>query len=385
MKRKAALRIRYQATLFAAALCLVLPTAWVYGQEKKPAAPTEDPEVKMGREAHEEMVKSGLKLVSDPALVKRVETIGQKLAALANQTPIPALYGTENKLTRPLNYRFFIVDDPDTNAFALPGGFVYVNKGLLKYTQSDDELAGVMGHEIIHAAHSHGAKLQREQSKLNTQMAIAALGAILAKVPMQDTGNLLTGFQLLAIQKVNGYGQTAEKDADQGGIILAQKAGFNPVGMLTFMERLARDQRSHPDVEMGIFRTHPPEKVRAVAMIAQISQMGLPINRRSTASILKVTTRVDGSITEVLLDGKLFLRTGKPERAKEVATALDKALDQELQVYDVRKLGSAIQIRGEHLVTLETGDGTLPPERLADDACKMLRLSLYRYVLNGTL
>ena len=56
-----------------------------------------------------------------------------------------------------------------------------------------------------------------------------------------------------------------------------------------------------------------------------------------------------------------------------------------VQVYDVRKLGSAIQIRGEHLVTLETGDGTLPPEKLADDACKMLRLSLYRYVLNGTL
>lgn len=371
--------------LFATLLCLTVPLAGGYSQEKKPAVSSEDPEVKMGREAHEEMLKSGLKLVSDAALVKRVETIGQKLAILANQTPIPALYGTENKLSRPLTYRFFIVDDPDTNAFALPGGYVYVNKGLLKYTQSDDELAGVIGHEIIHAAHSHGAKLQREQSKLNTQMAVAALGAILAKVPMQDTGNLLTGFQLLAIQKVNGYGQTAEKDADQGGIILAQKAGYNPVGMLTFMERLARDQRSHPDIEMGIFRTHPPEKIRAEAMISQISQLGLPINRRSTSNILKVSTQVDGPATEVLLDGKLFLRTRKPERAKEVALALDKALDQDLQVYDVRKQGPSIQIRGQHLVTLEAGDGAFPPEKLADDACKMLRLSLYRYVLNGTL
>jgi Zn-dependent protease with chaperone function len=368
--------------LTAIALCLGLTTVWA---QKPTTPPAEDPEVKMGREAHEEMLKSGLKLVSDPALVKRVETIGQKLAALANITPIPALYGTENKLSRPLNYKFFIVDDPDTNAFALPGGYVYINKGLLKYAQSDDELAGVMGHEVIHAAHSHGAKLQREQSKLNTQMAIAALGAILAKVPMQDTGNLLTGFQLLAIQKVNGYGQTAERDADQGGIILAQKAGYNPVGMLTFMERLARDQRSRPDVEMGIFRTHPPEKIRAESMITQISQMGLPINRRATSNILKVTTRPDGPATEVLLDGKVFLRTTKPERAKTVAETLDKMLNQDLQVYDVRKTGATIQIRGENLVTLDTSDGSAVPEKLAEDALKMLRLSLYRYVLNGTL
>ena len=363
-------------------LCLGMTTAWA---QKPAAAPAEDPEVKMGRESHEEMIKSGLKLVSDPALLKRVETIGQKLAAIANVTPIPALYGTENKISRPLNYKFFIVDDPDTNAFALPGGFVYINKGLLKYAQSDDELAGVMGHEIIHAAHSHGAKLQHEQSKLNTQMAIAALGAILAKVPLQDTGNLLTGFQLLAIQKVNGYGQTAERDADQGGIILSQKAGFNPVGMLTFMERLAHDQKSHPDIELGIFRTHPPEKIRAESMIVQISQMGLPINRRATADILKVATRTEGSATEVLLDGKVFLRTPKPERAKTVAATLDKVLNQDLQVYDVRKSGATIQVRGEHLITLEASDGTGAPEKLAEDACKMLRLALYRYVLNGTL
>jgi beta-barrel assembly-enhancing protease len=378
--------MRRTAALFATMLCLgsALPPA--FSQGKKPAAaPVEDPDIKMGREAHEEMLKSGLKLVTDPALVKRVDTIGQKLAAIINQTPIPAIYGTENKLTRPFTYRFFIVDDADTNAFALPGGYVYINKGLLTYAQSDDELAGVVGHEIIHAAHSHGARLQKEQSKLNTQMAVAALGAILAKVPMQDTGNLLTGFQLLAIQKVNGYGQTAERDADQGGVILAHKAGYNPVGMLTFMERLARDQRSRPDVEMGIFRTHPPEKVRAEAMIAQIGELGLPINRRTTANILKVATRTNGSATEVLLDGKVFLRTSKPERAKEVATTLDKILDQDLQVYDVRKQGASIQVRGQHLVTLDATDGGGTPDKLADDACKMLRLSLYRYVLNGTL
>jgi hypothetical protein len=120
-------------------------------------------------------------------------------------------------------------------------------------------------------------------------------------------------------------------------------------------------------------------------MIAQITGLGLPLNRRTTADILKVTTRTDGPATEVLLDGKVFLRTTKTERAKEVATTLDKALDQDLQVYDVRKQGATIKIRDQHLVTLEAGDGNAPPDKLADDACKMLRLSLYRYVLNGTL
>ena len=355
--------------------------------QTKPATPQEDPEVRMGREAHEEMLKSGLKLVTDPAQLQRVEGIGKKLAEIANKTVIPALYGAENKT--PYAYRFFIVDDPDINAFSLPGGFIYVNKGILKYAQSDDELAGVLGHEIMHSAHHHSARLQHEQSKLNTQMAIAALGAIFARVPINDTGNLLTGFQLVAIQKVNGYGQSAEKDADQGGIILARAGAYNPVGMLTFMERLERDQRSRPDIELGIFRTHPPEKVRAEAMIKQISALGLPINRRETSDILKVTTRLVSGLTEILVDGKVFLKMTAADRAKQTASALNKAFDQDLQVYDISAKGKAVHVRGQMLITIEPSDSVAAlsqtPEKIAEDACKALRMALYRYVLNGTL
>jgi len=354
--------------------------------QKPSAPPQEDPEIKMGREAHEEMIKGGIKLVTDPALQGRLETIGKKLAEIANKTVIPAFYGAENKT--PYNYKFFVVDDPDINAFSLPGGYIYFNKGIFKYIQSDDELAGILGHEIIHAAHHHGARLQKEQSRLNTQMALTALGAIVARVPMSETGNLLTGFQLLAIQKINGYGQVAEKDADQGGIILAKAAGYNPVGMLTFMERLERDQRSRPDIELGIFRTHPPEKERADAMIKQITSLGLPINRRETSDILKVTTKPEGANTQILVDGKVFLKTASPERAKQTASALDKALGQELQVYDISVKGKAIHIRGQMLVSIEPGDsfgvGPQAPEKVAEDACKALRMAVYRYVLNGT-
>jgi predicted Zn-dependent protease len=357
-----------------------------------PPAPKEDPEIKMGREAHESLLKGGIKLVSDPKLVTRVETIGNKLADLVNVTPIPATYGSENKT--PYAYKFFIVDDADINAFSLPGGFIYINKGLLNYVQSDDELAGVLGHEIAHAAHHHVAKLQREQSQLNTQMAIAALVSIVARVPMSDTGNLLSGFQLVALQKVSGFSQNAERDADHAGIILAKKGGYNPVGMLTFMERLARDQRNRPDVELGIFRTHPPERDRADSMVKQITSLGLPINRRETTSMLKVTVRTEGeaaaAVSEVLIDGKVFFRTSSAQRAQQAAETLDRMLDQNLQLYDITKRGNKVLARGETVVAIEPTDtvaltGPISPETLTDQAYKALRNALYRYALDGVL
>src|SRR5919199_1156903 len=106
---------------------------------------------------------------------------GASAPAATNANPVPATYGSEKIV--PYNYQFFVVDDKDVNAFSLPGGYIYVNKGLLDYVQSDDELAGVLGHEVIHAAHHHVAKLEREQHRLGNQMAIGLLAAILARVP----------------------------------------------------------------------------------------------------------------------------------------------------------------------------------------------------------
>jgi len=363
---------------------------------KKEKPPEEDPEVKMGRETHEDLLKSGIKLIRDAKVVERVETIGKKVAAIANANPIPASYGSSKHV--PYDYKFFVVDDPDINAFSLPGGFIYVNKGLLDYVQSDDELAGVLGHEVAHAAHHHVAKLQKEQSRLNTQMAAGLLAAILARVPTADTMNLLTGFQLIAIQKVNGFGQDAERDSDHAGIILAHKAGYNPVGMLTFMERLGRDQKTRPDVELGIFRTHPPERERAENMIAQLKEMGLPINRREVTNALKVQvrsvtaskeapdTKLEG-VSEVLLEGKVLYRTASADRAKQVAEALDRLLDSDLQIYDLSRQGATLLARGEPVLTMNPEDASLldgaNPTTAADQAYKLLRNALYRHLLNG--
>jgi predicted Zn-dependent protease len=354
-------------------------------EEKKPKPPAEDPEIKMGREAHEELMRSGLKLVKDPALVQRVETIGKKIAAVANATQIDATYGSSELV--PYNYQFFIVDDPDVNAFSIPGGYIYINKGLLDYCQSDDELAGILGHEIMHAAHHHVAKLSREQRKFNDGLLIAALASLVARVPTTDALNVLQGFQLVAIQKLNGFGQTAEEDADHAGVIVSTKAGYNPVGMLTFMERLERNRRMRPEVELGIFRTHPPEKERAEALVKQITAMGLPINRRAVTGMLKVEVRqvvVGNGIpaSEVLLDRNVIYRTPSADRAKEAADRLNKALDRTPQIYDVTKKGSTVLLRGETIFSVGPQDTDLPgspsAETLADTGYKNLRLALYK-------
>lgn len=350
--------------------------------------PAEDPEVKIGREAHEEMLKSGMKLLTDPQLVGRVNSIGARLAAVANKTVIPATYGTENRT--PFVYRFHVVDDKDVNAFALPGGWLYVNKGLLDYVQSDDELAGVLAHEVIHAAHHHILRLQKEQDKLNTQLALGAIAAILAKVPATDTGNLVTGLQLVALQKVNGYSQQAERDADGAGFELTRLAGFNPVGSLTFMERLARDQRNRPEVDLGIFRTHPPEKQRVAALKSKLDAANITINRRQTTNQLRVTVvpaKNQTVIHELQVDTRVVLTSIDKAYLSQIATVLDKALDTPTELFDVTRSGSSVLIRGMILFTVRSSDLKLGqnPENIADKAKDAIRAALYKVSLDGNL
>jgi len=350
--------------------------------------PVEDPEIKIGREAHEEMLKSGMKLISDPAMLSRVTTIGARLANVANKTVIPATYGTENRT--PYTYRFHIVDDKDVNAFALPGGWLYVNKGLLDYVQSDDELAGVLAHEVIHAAHHHILKLQKEQDKLNTQLAIGAIAAIFAKVPVADTGNLITGLQLVALQKVNDYSQQAERDADGAGFELTRLAGFNPVGALTFMERLARDQRNRPEVDLGIFRTHPPEKQRVASLKSKLDLAAIPINRRQTTNQLRLSVlpaKNQSVIFELQLDGRVVLTSTDKAYLTQVSSVLDKALDVPTELFDVTKSASSVLIRGNIVFTIRSSDLKLGqnPETVADKARDAIRAALFKVSLDGNL
>src|SRR5207248_3056953 len=133
---------------------------------------------------------------------------------------------------------FKVLEGDDINAFSLPGGRIYVYEGLMKFVESDDELAGILAHETSHAAFRHVATMEHKENKLVMAQIPLIIAAILAHSP----GVMAVG-QGYTQSTTSGWSIEAEKAADFGGFQFMLKSNYNPVAMLTFMERLARKHR----------------------------------------------------------------------------------------------------------------------------------------------
>ncbi|MEJ5253524.1 MAG: M48 family metalloprotease [Chthonomonadetes bacterium] len=359
-----------------------------------PSRSDEDPEVRMGREAAQEIERT-LKLITDPALVERVNRIGQEIAAVANASDVPVTWGIDKKSQ--FQYTFKVVDDKDVNAFSLPGGFIYVNKGLLDYVQSDHELAAVLAHEIAHAAHHHLVRLGQENEKINRRVTLPALLVmVLSGAPARDLSNVMLGVQLYQIAKINGYTQEAEMDADRAAIYYLTRTKYNPVGMLTFMERLARDEARRPERQLGIYRTHPPSRERAQAMLDLFRQLNIPVNRRAVARILPVELREktiqNHNLTEVYLDSVPVFAPAdsngrsSAERAQQIRERLDSLLNDGVQMYDIRLSSDrrTVVARNSPIVTIEPEDASLygkSIEELALQVSNAIKRALWNEVI----
>lgn len=354
--------------------------------------PEEDSEVKLGREAAAENDKT-VRMVTDPALVERVNRIGQAIAAIANVDPVEVKWGKPG--VKRFAYSFKVVDEKDVNAYSLPGGYIYVNKGLLEFVKSDDELAGVLAHEVAHAAHHHMMKLIDEQEKLQKGMLIPFLVAILSKG--EGAENLLMASQLYMVAKLNTYGVEAERDADQAAVRYMLKTSFNPVGILTFMERLAREERLKPQVEQGIYRTHPPTPERAQALLEELAALSIPAARRLTDPTLGATltpAAVNGvAVVDVVLFKTRIARYAgidgltADQRARRTADALSLLLDADLKLFEVKVSndGQRVLARGKALVAYTAQDaavqGQTVPE-LARASADALRNAIWQDQFN---
>lgn len=189
-------------------------------------------EISIGRDVARDLEKK-YGLVEDEALQGRIAAIGAKLAAVGDR--------------KDLQYSFKVLNSKDINALALPGGFIYVFKGLVDYMPSDDELAGVMGHELGHVTKRHSVK-QMEKS-----LAFSVLfGAIFG-----DRGAVLQNLAYNAIMA--GYSRDDEKQADSLGYTYSSKAGYNPYSMLMGLQKLA-ELENKPTY--GIFSSHPEPQER---------------------------------------------------------------------------------------------------------------------------
>ena len=316
-----------------------------------PPAPTpvDDGEVKLGRMNAEENDKQ-VKLITDSAIVERVNRIGQELARIANVMPIPASWGSSQ--LKPFKYTFKVVDDKDVNAYSLPGGFIYVHKGLIDAVHSDDELAGVLAHEITHAAHHHVLKLMREQGKIDhilLPLELAAIAIAMAKKGQgggQAAQQALMAGQLYTTAKINGYGIEAEKDADHGGLLLMTHSRYNPVGLYSFMIRLAALERQRGQGDMGIFRTHPPGPERVESAKNLLDKLNIPIHLADVDPSIRATVTTikssSGDMAEIKVRGLVVCRVasedGIPaaERAANIGKKLTALIDEKLQPFEIR-------------------------------------------------
>ncbi len=200
-------------------------------------------EVRMGKSIAGAVEKE-YKLVNDPLVQKRVEDIGKLIVQVCDRQEI--------------DYHFKVIQEEEVNAFALPGGFIYVNSGLIDKVDNDDELACVLAHEVGHIVARHSVK------KLQAMMGYNFLRILMAQAP--ESGKLVTGADIAFTEIISGYSREDELLADQLAARYAKRAGFNPEGMISFLEKLQEISRREPLRPKSYIRTHPyvPDRIRVV-------------------------------------------------------------------------------------------------------------------------
>ncbi|MCS7300285.1 MAG: M48 family metalloprotease [Fimbriimonadales bacterium] len=355
-------------------------------------SPRDQQEIEFGKKVVAEIEKN-YKFITEPELVERVNRIGQTLAEIARQTQTQARYGEDGPA--PFEYTFRIIDEKDVNAFSIPGGFIFVYKGLLDFVTSDDELAAVLAHEIAHAAHRHVMKLIRDDAKVQQSVLLPALLiGVLGRLPSQDFTGLMTGAQLYRIARVSSFSQEAETDSDLTALEYLRRSPYNPVGLLVFMERLAAEERKRPEVDWGIFRTHPVTRERVETIRRALQEYGIPIRRREVSPALQIRAQMlnqeqpDG-LYEVRYERiQVFTPADDPEqgasraRATRIASLLNQLLDDGVQLYEVQlsEDGRAVLIRGREVVRVTDHDAQLagkPATELAASAREAIRRILW--------
>jgi len=198
-------------------------------------------------------INAQLPIVNDPEVVRYLSVLGDSIARVSDD--------------RNLDWRFYIVDSPDVNAFAVPGGFIYVNRGLIARTQNMSQLAGVLGHEIGHVVKRHSVKQMQAGQRLNFGV---LLGCILTPICTNggDVAVGLAGQGLMA-----SFSRSDEAESDQEGIRYVMRAGIDPRGIPQMFRILMKERNERPTGGIDSwFRTHPLEEDRVQATEATIAQ-----------------------------------------------------------------------------------------------------------------
>ena len=254
----------------------------------------ETQEINMGATQYEPSQQSqGGRYMSDPDLALYVSEIGQRLARVAD---------------RSLPYEFVIIDDSTPNAWALPGGKIAVNRGLLTKLNSEAELAAVLSHEIVHAAARHSAK------SIERGMLLSGVIGVASSAIDQNAGNygriFDNGAQLGAQFIVSYYGREAELESDAYGMIYMMRAGYDPEAAVSLQETFVQLSKGQSNNWLdGMLASHPPSQERVE-------------KNRGTAQRLKQSTRQDLTLGFDRYQSKLNRLSQRSPAYNQTQTAL---------------------------------------------------------------
>ena len=210
----------------------------------------DEQEKALGQEAAAQ-IDSAVPMVADDAANSYVTNLGTALATASDD--------------RNRDWRFRIVDAEVLNAFALPGGFVYVNRGLIERATSSSELAGVLGHEIGHVLLRHSAERIEKQQKTNVGVSVVCGLTNICSSEAARVAIDVGGAALFA-----RFSRRDELEADSAAVGIVSRAGYDPQGIATMFAKLLETRDQRPDMVEGWFASHPMEEDRIAAVVRVI-------------------------------------------------------------------------------------------------------------------
>ena len=216
---------------------------------------SEDQEVALGRE-NAAQINAQLPIVADPAISTYIQDLGESIAGKTSRSD--------------LDWHFYVVNTKQVNAFALPGGYIYVNRGLIESTDRLDELTGTLGHEIGHVIQRHAVKQTETAQKANVGVAVLCTLTSICESGLANAAVQVGGTAFFA-----RHSRLDELQADSEAVVNVMRAGYDPEGIPDLFEGLLKEREYQPTIVDGWFASHPLEEARiqrAKQLIEQLEE-----------------------------------------------------------------------------------------------------------------
>jgi Zn-dependent protease with chaperone function len=297
-----------------------------------PATATTPAEAELGAKVAEQIEKH-YKLIDDKPMLARLNDIAVTIAALSDRPDVV--------------YTVRILDSSETNAMCIPGGMVYVTKGLLLAVESDHELAAVLAHEIAHNARYHSRRmLEKTKDHRLVNLAVIVAAVYLGRTSDVSPGGMVVMSDLVLQALENGYSQELEAEADNSAFeYLSKSARYDPLGLYSVLLGFRQMARSRPDFNPGYLKTHPDPDMRCALQEQRLKEANISINLWRVVDFrAEVLPPAEGKTEYVVKLGTATVATyaaplggrAPADRAADGAEAINRRLRRDfVQQYDV--------------------------------------------------